>query len=221
MPDVNRSIFDETRSTFGETRHLGPTLAIGAVSENGGVSVVICPSGMKAIIGGHASAGFRYANGGAIYDAVTANAPTSDGTDCFASQLRGKVQPAPCASKPADTPRRPGHHTRPGRAPGIHTPGRRAHQLPIAALGGGSAPAIRLPRMAAAPSSPPGDDVVAGDGAFSTMDLTARHPRIGELLSTVMFMLQTLAAAGELQRELNCDGLRAARDQKREGQARR
>lgn len=46
------------------------------------------------------------------------------------------------------------------------------------------------------------------------MDLTARHPRTGELLSTVKFMVQTLAAAGELQRdfqqELTCDGLRAA-----------
>jgi DNA invertase Pin-like site-specific DNA recombinase len=52
------------------------------------------------------------------------------------------------------------------------------------------------------------------DGAFSAMDLTARHPRTGELLSTVKFMVQTLAAAGELQRdlqrELTCDGLRAA-----------
>ncbi|BBJ37576.1 hypothetical protein SSPO_002940 [Streptomyces antimycoticus] len=52
------------------------------------------------------------------------------------------------------------------------------------------------------------------DGAFSVMDLTARHPRTGELLSTVMFMVQTLAAAGELQRdlqrELTYDGLRAA-----------
>ncbi|MFD9630040.1 hypothetical protein [Streptomyces violascens] len=37
------------------------------------------------------------------------------------------------------------------------------------------------------------------DGAFSGMDLTARHPRTGELLSTVKFMVQTLAAAGELQ----------------------
>ncbi|GCB51330.1 hypothetical protein SNL152K_8686 [Streptomyces sp. NL15-2K] len=46
------------------------------------------------------------------------------------------------------------------------------------------------------------------------MDLTARHPRTGELLSTVKFMVQTLAAAGELQRdlqrELTFDGLRAA-----------
>lgn len=33
------------------------------------------------------------------------------------------------------------------------------------------------------------------DGAFSAMDLTARHPRTGELLSTVKFMVQTLAAA--------------------------
>ncbi|WP_435611105.1 recombinase family protein [Streptomyces sp. C10-9-1] len=45
------------------------------------------------------------------------------------------------------------------------------------------------------------------DGAFSAMDLTARHPRTGELLSTVELMVQTLAAAGELQcdlqRELN------------------
>lgn len=52
------------------------------------------------------------------------------------------------------------------------------------------------------------------DGAFSAMDLTARHPRTGELLSTVKFMVQTLAAAGELQRdlqrELTDDGLRAA-----------
>ncbi|MGW9031794.1 recombinase family protein [Streptomyces sp. NPDC055722] len=52
------------------------------------------------------------------------------------------------------------------------------------------------------------------DGAFSGTDLTARHPRTGELLSTVKFMVQTLAAAGELQRdlqrELTYDGLRAA-----------
>ncbi|MER6526389.1 recombinase family protein [Streptomyces sp. NPDC001508] len=52
------------------------------------------------------------------------------------------------------------------------------------------------------------------DGAFSAMDLTARHPRTGELLSTVKFMVQTFAAAGELQRdlqrELTYDGLRAA-----------
>ncbi|MGY0065101.1 recombinase family protein [Streptomyces sp. LZ34] len=52
------------------------------------------------------------------------------------------------------------------------------------------------------------------DGAFSAMDLTARHPRTRELPSTVKFMVQTLAAAGELhrdlQRELTYDGLRAA-----------
>ncbi|MFD3492666.1 hypothetical protein ACFWWB_19220 [Streptomyces sp. NPDC058690] len=48
------------------------------------------------------------------------------------------------------------------------------------------------------------------DGAFSAMDLTARHPRTGEMLSTVKFMVQALAAAGELQRELTYDGLRAA-----------
>ncbi len=52
------------------------------------------------------------------------------------------------------------------------------------------------------------------DGAFSAIDLTARHARTGELLSTVKFMVQTLAAAGELQRdlqrELTYDGLRAA-----------
>ncbi|MFE7044233.1 hypothetical protein ACFU9X_33860 [Streptomyces atratus] len=48
------------------------------------------------------------------------------------------------------------------------------------------------------------------DGVFSAMDLTARHPRTGELLSTMKFMVQTLAAAGELQRELTYDGLRAA-----------
>ncbi|MGI5380819.1 hypothetical protein ACQEV2_43005 [Streptomyces sp. CA-251387] len=51
------------------------------------------------------------------------------------------------------------------------------------------------------------------DGTFSTMDLTARHPRTGKLLSTVKFMAQTLAAAGERrdpQRELTYDRLRAA-----------
>ena len=52
------------------------------------------------------------------------------------------------------------------------------------------------------------------DGALSGMDLTARHPRADELLSTVNFMVQTLVAAGELQRdlqrELTHDGLRAA-----------
>lgn len=37
-----------------------------------------------------------------------------------------------------------------------------------------------------------------------------RVSRTGELLSTVKFMVQTLAAAGELQRELTYDGLRAA-----------
>jgi hypothetical protein len=48
------------------------------------------------------------------------------------------------------------------------------------------------------------------DGGFPAMNLPARHPRTGELLSTVKFMVQTLAAAGELQRELTYDGLRAA-----------
>ncbi|WP_317621503.1 hypothetical protein [Streptomyces sp. CBMA123] len=51
------------------------------------------------------------------------------------------------------------------------------------------------------------------DGAFSATDLTARHPRSGELLSTVKFMVQTLAAGElqrDLQRELTYDGLRAA-----------
>ncbi|GAA3133993.1 hypothetical protein GCM10010521_19720 [Streptomyces rameus] len=55
------------------------------------------------------------------------------------------------------------------------------------------------------------------------MDLTARHPRTGELLSTVKFMVQTLAAAGELQRdrqrELTYDGLRAAEDKGNKGRA--
>ncbi|MEU5282293.1 recombinase family protein [Streptomyces asoensis] len=40
------------------------------------------------------------------------------------------------------------------------------------------------------------------DGAFSAMGLNARHPRNSELLSTVKFMVQTLAAAGGLQRDL-------------------
>jgi hypothetical protein len=59
------------------------------------------------------------------------------------------------------------------------------------------------------------------DGAFSAMDRTARHPRNGELLSTVKFMVETLAAAGELQRdlqrELTYDGLRAAEAKGSEG----
>ncbi|MFD4032671.1 hypothetical protein ACFWVP_19675 [Streptomyces sp. NPDC058637] len=38
------------------------------------------------------------------------------------------------------------------------------------------------------------------DGALSGMDLTARHPRTGEPLSPVEFVVQTLAAAVELQR---------------------
>ncbi|MFC4503598.1 MULTISPECIES: recombinase family protein [Streptomyces] len=59
------------------------------------------------------------------------------------------------------------------------------------------------------------------DGAFSAMNLTARHPRTDELLSTVNFMVQTLAAAGELQRdlqrELTHDGLRAAEAKRNKG----
>ncbi|WP_432106302.1 recombinase family protein [Streptomyces sp. bgisy091] len=62
------------------------------------------------------------------------------------------------------------------------------------------------------------------DGAFSAMDLTARHSRTGELLSTVKFMVQTLAAAGELQRdlqrELTYDGLRAAEAKSAKGRRR-
>ncbi|MEV8037698.1 recombinase family protein [Streptomyces sp. NPDC086182] len=63
------------------------------------------------------------------------------------------------------------------------------------------------------------------DGAFFAMDLTARHPRTGELLSTVKFMVQTLAAAGELQRdlqrELTHEGLRAAEAKGNKGGRRR
>ncbi|WP_243274703.1 hypothetical protein SALCHL_006508 [Streptomyces albus subsp. chlorinus] len=40
------------------------------------------------------------------------------------------------------------------------------------------------------------------DSASSAMDLTARHPRSGELPSTVKCTVQPLAAAGELQRGL-------------------
>ncbi|MER6465735.1 hypothetical protein ABT278_35440 [Streptomyces sp. NPDC001228] len=36
------------------------------------------------------------------------------------------------------------------------------------------------------------------DGAFTPIDLTARHPRTGELLSPVQFMVDTLAAAGDV-----------------------
>ncbi|MCI0383166.1 recombinase family protein [Streptomyces sp. CNQ085] len=38
------------------------------------------------------------------------------------------------------------------------------------------------------------------DGAFSAMDLTARHPRTGELLSAVKFTVQTLATAYHTRR---------------------
>ncbi|MFD3486612.1 hypothetical protein [Streptomyces sp. NPDC058665] len=59
------------------------------------------------------------------------------------------------------------------------------------------------------------------DGAFSAMDLTARHPRTGEPQSTVKFMVQTLASAGELQRDLQrkltYDGLRAAEAKGKKG----
>ncbi|MEV4430021.1 hypothetical protein AB0K23_32575 [Streptomyces sp. NPDC049602] len=59
------------------------------------------------------------------------------------------------------------------------------------------------------------------DGAFSAMDLTARHPRTAELLSTVKFMVQTFAAVGELQRdlqrELTYDGLWAAEAKRNKG----
>ncbi|MGW0549959.1 recombinase family protein [Streptomyces altiplanensis] len=52
------------------------------------------------------------------------------------------------------------------------------------------------------------------DGALSARDLIARHPRTSELPSTVKFMVLALAAAGELQRDLQreliYDGLRAA-----------
>lgn len=38
--------------------------------------------------------------------------------------------------------------------------------------------------------------------AFSVRGLSARHPRTGELMSTMKFMVQTQAAAGELRRGL-------------------
>ncbi|MEU5491819.1 hypothetical protein AB0G98_29315 [Streptomyces sp. NPDC020196] len=69
-----------------------PTLTIGPVSGNAEVSVATCPSGMKALNGGFFSSSFHHANGGTIYDAVTSNAPTKDGTGWFTSQLKGKVQ---------------------------------------------------------------------------------------------------------------------------------
>ncbi|MFI2189814.1 hypothetical protein [Streptomyces sioyaensis] len=90
--------------------------------------------------------------------------------------------------------------------------------------------ALRMALVVADRMFPPGTALlhtVAGDaeplhdGAFSAMDLTARHPRTGELLSTVKFMVQTLAAAGELQRdlqrELTYDGLRAAQTEGNKG----
>ncbi|WP_258053365.1 hypothetical protein [Streptomyces sp. Ru72] len=56
------------------------------------------------------------------------------------------------------------------------------------------------------------------DGASSATDLTARHPRTGELLSTVKSMVQTLAAAGELQRDLPREHLRRAAGRRGQGQ---
>nr|WP_019763255.1 hypothetical protein [Streptomyces sp. WAC04770] len=49
------------------------------------------------------------------------------------------------------------------------------------------------------------------DGAFSAMDLTALHPRTDELLSTVKFMVQTLAAAGR-RRPSRCRSAASAAD---------
>lgn len=72
-----------------------------------------------------------------------------------------------------------------------------------------AAPVIRR-----CPVSPPLHFLSAKTKASSSCQRTARHPRTGELLSTVKFMVQTLAAAGELQRglqrELTYDELRAA-----------
>lgn len=59
------------------------------------------------------------------------------------------------------------------------------------------------------------------DGAFSSIDLTARNKNTGELDSSVKFFVQCLAAAGEfqrdLQRELTIDGVRAAEAAGRKG----
>ncbi|MGW1379805.1 hypothetical protein ACWD6P_36865 [Streptomyces sp. NPDC002446] len=42
----------------------------------------------------------------------------------------------------------------------------------------------------------------AGPLSGNAMDLTARHPRTGELLSTVKYSVQTFAAASEVERDL-------------------
>ncbi|MFD3949484.1 hypothetical protein ACFWRC_05630 [Streptomyces albidoflavus] len=73
-------------------RAAAPTLVVGPVSADGEASVASCPEGTRAVNGGYASASFQHANGGSIYDAVLASAPTKDGKGWFASQLKGKVQ---------------------------------------------------------------------------------------------------------------------------------
>ncbi|MFF3523469.1 hypothetical protein ACFYYQ_22535 [Streptomyces albidoflavus] len=73
-------------------RAAAPTLVVGPVSADGEASVASCPDGTRAVNGGYASASFQHANGGSIYDAVLASAPTKDGKGWFASQLKGKVQ---------------------------------------------------------------------------------------------------------------------------------
>ncbi|MGW1123847.1 hypothetical protein [Streptomyces sp. NPDC002526] len=77
----------------GQTARMpAPQLVLGPLSEEGEPSVATCPSGTKPVNGGFVSEDFRYAVGGSIYDAITANAPTGDGKGWGAMQLKGRVQ---------------------------------------------------------------------------------------------------------------------------------
>ncbi|XXZ47585.1 hypothetical protein AAGT00_01095 (plasmid) [Streptomyces cavourensis] len=69
-----------------------PTVAVGAQSSDGQASTATCPSGRKAVAGGHFANTFHYANGGEIYDAVRASYPTTSGNGWAVQLLKGKSQ---------------------------------------------------------------------------------------------------------------------------------
>ncbi|GGX31492.1 hypothetical protein [Streptomyces noursei] len=69
-----------------------PLIVNGPVSEDGKDSDAACPAGTKVIGGGHVSRTFWRANGGTMYDAVTASAPVSQGQGWFARQMKDKTR---------------------------------------------------------------------------------------------------------------------------------
>ncbi|MFG3379385.1 hypothetical protein [Streptomyces sp. NPDC047999] len=78
-----------------------PQVVVGPSSADGQASKATCPSGTRVAGGGHFSNTFHYANGGDIYDAVRANAPTRAGDGWTVQQLKGKAQ-AVALCVPAD-----------------------------------------------------------------------------------------------------------------------